>query len=143
MISLLVISLFMVPAGYAEMFKWTDAEGNIVYSQSPPPGDIQAETIKPPPKVDTEAAQEQLEAQEKKADELREGRLKQAEEKGKAEADLALQQENCRRAQANLANYQRPRGLIAQPDGSRIRLTEEERQQKLAEMEGLIKEWCK
>ena len=45
MISLLVISLCMVPAGYAEMFKWTDAEGNIVYSQSPPPGDIQAETI--------------------------------------------------------------------------------------------------
>ncbi|MEE8321222.1 MAG: DUF4124 domain-containing protein [Gammaproteobacteria bacterium] len=139
----MVISLIFTPITVAKMYKWVDAEGNTQYTQHPPPGDIEAETIKPPPKVDTEGAVKQLETQKKKATDLREDRLKAAGEKRKAEEDLALVKENCRRAQGNLTNYQRPRGLIAQPDGSRVRLTEEERQQKLAETRESIKEWCK
>ena len=143
MIALILMSAMYTPVCYATMYKWVDADGNTHYTQNPPPGDIQAETLKPPSKVDTEGALEKLEAQKKKAAELREGRLKEAEEKRKAEEDLALEQENCRRARTNLTNLQRPRGLIAQPDGSRIRITEEERQQKLADMREKIKEWCK
>jgi hypothetical protein len=143
MISLILISALYVPVCNAAMYKWIDADGNTQYTQHPPPGDIQAETIKPPSKVDTEGALKKLEAQKKKAAELREGRLKEADEKRKAEEDLALEQDNCRRGRENLKNLERPHGLIAQPDGSRIRITEEERQEKLAKSREMIKEWCK
>jgi hypothetical protein len=143
MVSLILISALYIPVCYAAMYKWVDADGNTQYTQHPPPGDIQAETIKPPPKVNTEDALNKLEAQKKEATELREGRLKKAEEKSKAEENLALEKENCRRGRENLTNLERPHGLIAQPDGSRVRITEEVRQQKLAQAREMIKEWCK
>ncbi|MGH2577901.1 MAG: DUF4124 domain-containing protein, partial [Actinomycetota bacterium] len=40
---------------FAEMYKWRDAEGQVHYSESPPPG-RPVETIKPPPKVDSTKA---------------------------------------------------------------------------------------
>jgi len=50
------------PGLLAEMYKWVDDEGQVQYSQSPPPG-RPAQTIKPPPKVDSKAARDNLKQQ--------------------------------------------------------------------------------
>lgn len=133
---------FHAPA-FAEMYKWVDENGNVQYTQHPPPGDIKAETIKPPPKVDSESALQELDEQQKQLEEVRAGRQKQGEEVAKAEEEKAWYVENCRRAQATLASYQVPNALIQQADGSRTRISEEDRQAGLAKANEMIKEYCK
>lgn len=139
---ILSTALFM-PVTEARMYKWVDDEGNTHYTQSPPVGDIEAETIKPPPKVDTENARGKVEQQYEKADKLRKSRLDKAELEAKEQEAKAIEEENCKRAHQRLATYSRPRGLIQQEDGSRIRIDEEARQAGIVESQKMIKEYCK
>lgn len=47
-----------VPAG-AALYKWTDANGRVVYSDQPPPGDVKVDTIaSPPPPANPNAVKE-------------------------------------------------------------------------------------
>ena len=54
--------LFFVQLAHAELFKWKDAEGNIIYSDQPPPGSSkeqhQVEKESLPPIITTPALQE-------------------------------------------------------------------------------------
>jgi len=127
----------------AEMYKWVDENGQVQYTQHPPPGDVKAETIKPPARVDTEGALKELEQQQKDLDAIKEGRDKRVAEETKVAEGKAFNAENCRRAQASVASYQVPNALIAQPDGSRTRITEEERLAGLKKAEDAVKEYCK
>ncbi|HKK16999.1 MAG TPA: DUF4124 domain-containing protein, partial [Gammaproteobacteria bacterium] len=55
-ISPILLALLVSSNALAAMYKWVDENGEVHYTQTPPPGDIQAETIKPPPDVNTEKA---------------------------------------------------------------------------------------
>ena len=48
----------------ATTYKWKDANGEIHYTQSPPPEGVTGEKIKAPPKVDTESAVKELKDKE-------------------------------------------------------------------------------
>jgi hypothetical protein len=126
----------------AAMYKWVDEEGNTHYTQSPPPGDVQAETIAPPPRVNTRNAVEQLKEQQEKADELRNQRLEVAEEQRKNEEELARKKANCELARKRLASYEEPRVKFVQEDGSRVRATEEERLEQIKISQEMIDEFC-
>ncbi len=135
-------ALFM-PVTEARMYKWVDDEGNTHYTQSPPAGDIEAVTIKPPAKIDTESALDNVDKQYEKADKLRKSRLDQADLEAQQQEAKAIEEENCKRAHQRLETYSRPRGLIQQDDGSRIRIDEEARQAGIVESQKMIKEYCK
>ncbi|MEM7027872.1 MAG: DUF4124 domain-containing protein [Pseudomonadota bacterium] len=126
----------------AEMYKWVDEQGNTHYTQSPPPDDIKAETIKPPSKVDTDGATKTLEQKKKKVDDLREKRITSAEEKQKAENDIREKEEKCNQAKERLASYQRPRVSLENPDGSLRVIPEEERQVEIKKSQGYVTEFC-
>lgn len=126
----------------AEMYKWVDEEGNTHYSQSPPPGNINAEAIKPPPKVDTQEASKSLEQQKKKATDLREKRLTAAEEKQKAEDEAAEKEKKCQQARDRLASYQRPRVNLKNPDGTLRIVPEEERQAEIKKSQEYVNKAC-
>ncbi|MBM2830851.1 MAG: hypothetical protein HW411_1641, partial [Gammaproteobacteria bacterium] len=64
---------------FAAMYKWVDADGNVHYTQSPPPEGVESATIKPPPEVDTGNAIKQLEDQKQRADQYLEDQDKQKE----------------------------------------------------------------
>jgi hypothetical protein len=50
-----------VAADAATLYKWTDANGSVVYSDQPPPGNIKAETISgPPPPANPNAVKEMV-----------------------------------------------------------------------------------
>ena len=52
-------------SAHAALYKWVDADGNTHYTQQPPPGDIDSETIKPPPRIDKEGALKDLDEKHK------------------------------------------------------------------------------
>jgi len=139
----LVCLVVLAPAAMAEMYKWVDENGAVHYTQERPPPGIQGDKIKPPPPVSSEAADAQLESSQEFLNDAAEGRAKNAEAAKLAAEEKTFNKENCNRARQTVAAYQVPNALVEQPDGSRKRYTEEERQAGLSEAEGRVKEFCK
>ena len=130
------------PGLLAEMYKWIDDEGQVQYSQSPPPG-RPAQTIEPPPKVDSKSAREKLKQQ------LQDFELRGDKRHEKEEADQKTQEQAgerkaaCEAARDRLTRLEsHPRIRRVEKDESRTRLTEEERQAAIAEARKKIEEHC-
>ena len=126
----------------ARVYKWVDENGKTHYTQSPPPGDTQAEQLKLNTKVDTESAQKQLEEQKNKADELQSKRYKKAEIAQKEKELAAKKEARCNQAKASKASFERPRVNAVNDDGSRRIMNEEERLEGLTKAIKEVKEAC-
>ena len=138
----LIFIITVASGSSAAMYKWVDADGNVQYTQSPPPGDIEAETIKPPPSVDSDKAVQELQEQQQQADEYLQHREQEKQESGEKEQNLAQKEKLCGQAQARLASYERPRVNYVEPDGTRRRATEEERQAEINKSQELVEKYC-
>src|SRR3989304_51680 len=92
-IGMLCIYILLAGNAQAAIYKWVDENGDVQYSQTPPPSGVAGETIEPPPQtVDTETATKQLNEQERQFEELRKQRQEQADKEAQAADELALQQ---------------------------------------------------
>jgi hypothetical protein len=131
------------PAAPARIYKWVDADGNVQYTQTPPPGGIKSEEIKPPPPpVDTGAAVKALEEQRAVLDKSRDDRIKAAEQEQRAQQESADRQRQCEQAKLRLAAYERPRVNVVGEGGSRRRATEEERVAEIAKAREAVQQLC-
>ncbi|MFO1305297.1 MAG: DUF4124 domain-containing protein [Burkholderiales bacterium] len=97
----LAFALLIAPAG-AITYKWTDANGRVVYSDMPPTGNVKYETIgAPPPPANPKAVQD-LAAKDL---ELKKRQFDAAERDKKAEAERTeyiKKVEQCNRAESNV-----------------------------------------
>ena len=97
----LACALVIAPAG-AVTYKWTDANGRVVYSDMPPTGNVKYETIgAPPPPANTNAVQD-LAAKDL---EMKKRQFDAAERDKKAEAERTeyiKKVEQCTRAESNV-----------------------------------------
>ena len=148
--SVIWVLLVIIPcaglAGGQGMYKWTDDEGEVHYTQYPPPGRA-SEAMRPPPPLPAQSAQsadtklqEQLETI-KQQDAQQQQNI--AEQKQQAEIQK-IRKQNCETARQNLVNLQRGGNVrYRDADGQVVRLTEEERQKRIEETNAQIKENCK
>lgn len=128
----------------AEIYKWTDENGQVHYTQQPP-ADLPAEHITPPPPppIDPEKAQQQVEEliesqQTEESAEVKRQKVEQAEELAEQ-----IREENCQIARDNLLVYQNNPGRRFMNElGEVTRPTEEERQAKITEFEKQVDEFC-
>ena len=128
----------------AEVHKWVDENGTVVYSQTLPSA-VPSETVRPPPPPaeDPEAAQAALQEQIDRLDKARvsrqtTGAVEAAGQKQKAEDEKA-----CAEARDHLAKLeQRPQVLLVEADGSSRRLDYEELEAKRAEARAQVEEFC-
>ncbi len=140
----LILFYFVAINCYAEMYKWVDAEGNTHYSEKPPAGDVEVQTVKPPPKVDTESANKELEATKNKLKEIDKSRTKPAEDIAAENKQMEINKRNCETSRKNLASVNaNPRVYSTDADGTRYKLGEEERQAKIAAAKEAIAKYCK
>ncbi|MGH8533521.1 MAG: DUF4124 domain-containing protein [Gammaproteobacteria bacterium] len=130
------------PGLLAEMYKWVDDQGQVQYSQSPPPG-RPAQTIEPPPKVDSKAARDKLKQQLQDFEVRGDKRQEQAEADQKTKEQADERKAACESARERLTRLEsNPRILRVDKDESRTRLTEGERQTAIAEARKKIEEHC-
>jgi Skp family chaperone for outer membrane proteins len=142
MVLVAVLAVLPAAAALAEMYKWVDENGETHYTQSPPPGDIKAETIKPPPAVDSTAAQKELDELSKGLDTRREGREKEATTATEEQQYQEARKQKCEQAQRRLQQAERPLTNFVDADGTERRATEEERQQQIGGAKQQVKEFC-
>jgi hypothetical protein len=142
--ALLVFAASSPAADNQNMYKWTDDQGEVHYSQFPPPGH-KAEKLQAPPRpaqspatVDNDL-QKQVETTEQQHQEKLQG-AKDAKQWAEIQK---IRRQNCETANKNLVNLQRGGNIrYMDPDGKVIRLTEEERQKRIEEANADIKENC-
>ena len=97
-----LLAAFVAGGASAALYKWTDAQGRVVYSDQPPPGNVKTEQLRPaPPPANPNAAKElaQRDAEFKK----RQDDAAKADAKAtKDRAASAEHAENCTQMRAEL-----------------------------------------
>jgi Skp family chaperone for outer membrane proteins len=101
-LALLLTAALLAPAAGAALYKWTDAQGRVVYSDQPPQGNVKSEQLRaaPPPanpNAAKELAQKQAEFQKRQTD-----TSKAAEKAGKERASATQLAESCAQAKGQL-----------------------------------------
>jgi len=140
-----VTLLISAPLVHGAVYKWQDEQGITHFSDAPPPG-RRFEIVPQPrlPPADPEAARrlEELLQSQKQAEE---DQQKKKQEQMEAKEEEAARADTCRQAKERLTVLEsRPgsRIKITEPDGTQRRLTEEERQTRLAEAQKQIADSC-
>ena len=121
------------PQADARIYKWVDENGVTQYTQTPPPkGEAEEIAPAPAPRGNPEETrrdlQDRLEAFNKRREEQARAERESAEESA-AREQLAA---DCEKITDNLKILKsNPRLLEQQPDGTRTRLSEEQRQERI------------
>ena len=141
----LMILAGLATGSLAGMYKWVDENGQTVYSQSPPASGQSTRVKPPPPPAETpEEARQRLNLQLQKFQDKAEDIELAGQKEAKEEELTEVYKSNCAAAQNNLFFLEsNPRKLVGQPDGTYVRLTEEERQQKMQEAREQVEKYCK
>ena len=133
----------MSTCSFAGVYKWTATDGEIIYSQTPPPSGTDFEYVEDPAaSTNSTSSQQNLEKIQKQLDEAKAERDKNTAEQERIAESNQIKQENCQQAKLNLSNLT-SRGQVTIKEGNLYRkLNEEERQAKIKETEAAIQEFC-
>ena len=137
----LVFGLLSAVAANAGVYTWTDAQGNVHYSDKPVAG-AEALDIHSAPTDPARIAAQQKAAEEQEAVEA-EAEKKTAEAAELSQEDAAKREENCKKARVRLSaimGAQRP--YRALPDGERHYLSAEEIDAEINDAEDGVTQWC-
>lgn len=141
LISIVILGLLFSATLQAGTYKWIDQDGNVVYSQHPPPeGQYEAIRVKPTPSNSaaagnaSETSKQFLEkaASERKDDATLKAELKKTQE---------LRRKNCATAKQQLEFYTVYRRKKDQ-HGEYVRITDAEKEAGLKEAKQAIKDFC-
>jgi hypothetical protein len=138
------LAFFMGPA-HAELYKWTDSQGKVHYTDQPPT--VNAQTIKSPQsgqaETTTQATQtlnEKDQAYQKRREEAEQARLK-AEKEAEQER---IKRENCTKARNNLNTLQNTsRVYTTNAAGQRTYMDDAARADALANSQKAVSDFCK
>ena len=144
---LLAISLIIFSSPlFAEMYRYVDENGQVVYSQFRPDAEIETSTVKappPPPSSAEQSRQQLIDSLQKRED----AKLDQKEAGEKAVAQAAekeRQRKNCEAAKQNLQAYSAdPDRVILDKDGSEMQLSDYKRKQEIKRAKEAIARDCK
>lgn len=144
---LLLLFAFALPAGAQTFYKWTDAQGNVHYTDEPPAqGDY--EEVRPatgPADSETASAAERLQSWRERQVESAEREAEERAEREEAERAEAIRAENCTRARENARVLEQNTRILlpaGEEGGEPERMTDEERLRRLEEARAAVAEFC-
>ena len=143
---LLLFSILCISSvATAGAYRYTDENGQTVYSQNPP-ADRDAARINPPPPPASSAPAEKAAMEKTVATDK--ANVEKAKEAQKEIDTSNLTQEemqtNCQRAKKYLGELQlKGRIKLIGPDGQATMLSEEQKNAEIAKTQGMVKSYCK
>lgn len=140
-------ALVFAAHAHAELYKWSDAQGKVHYTDQPPT--LNSQTVKPSTAGQAETTNKATQSLDAK-DQAYQKRRKEAEDaraKAEKEADQArIARENCEKARKNLSTLQNtnaPRVYTTNAAGQRIYMDDSARANALANSHKSVSEFCK
>jgi hypothetical protein len=137
-LSVILLALLLSLPATAELNKWTDEHGNVIYSDLPPPASFKAETLRssPTPAAPAESKPEAANNNAETAKQARSRAAVEAENRKIAQANCAAAQQNLRTLQSGM------RMAEVNEAGEMIYLDDAQREQRIAKAKQDIAEWC-
>lgn len=132
----LMLAVLSTPAP-AQVYKWTDANGKVHYSDKAV-GNGEAIRITKPQQADPEA-KTRLQQFRNQLDSSKVVEEKQAEEKQKLAGE---QQANCEETRLRLQRFEEVGQIVQVKDGQRVYLDYQQKDAQMAEMRQFLKENC-
>jgi Skp family chaperone for outer membrane proteins len=132
--------------GYAATYKWTDENGETVYSNTPPPdGARNVEKVKNPPPRSSKSASEKTKEDAAAFNERREDRKTAEQDQKKMQQAEAERKKQCEQMRQDVETLTtKPVVRRASEDGGEpVVLTGEEREAEVKELRESIKKNCK
>ncbi|HXU94344.1 MAG TPA: DUF4124 domain-containing protein [Gallionella sp.] len=155
---LTILLLLSSTTAFAALNKWVDKNGEVHYSDQPPPANVKSETLRVNPAAPSSTATPasgtaaasapaapktiaEREAELKKAQQAK----KEAEERAaKEQANKETEKANCDRAQQYLRSLQEGTRMVEiDANGEYSYLEDDQRRQRIAKAQEDIKNWCK
>lgn len=136
--------LAAAPPATAALYKWTDTNGRVVYSDQPPPPGIKAEPVNAAPPPANPNAVRELAEQEAELKKRQQDRTKQADDETKARADAGKRNASCASAKAQVQALGESQRVVYRYNekGERYALDAATRQKEQAELSRWIAANC-
>ncbi len=140
----LAIALAALPAS-AAMYKWTDANGRVIYSDQPPNGNYKVEAINAPPPPANPNAVKELATKEA---ELKQNKMLRADEESKAakaKVDADKKREQCQRVRGQVTMMQNDQNVLlfrSNEKGEPVYMDDAARRKEREQLEGWLRENC-
>jgi len=146
---LIVISTASILVGgtalSGEIYKWTDADGNVHYEDRPVGDDVERLKVISS-NTDNDGVQASIEARHDREAVRSEARSKRAEDEqaaAEAEAETAQRNVKCQESRTRMQTYLQSRRLYQQDDaGERVYLDEDQTMQARADAQEMIQKYC-
>ena len=138
------IALAALPAS-AAMYKWTDANGRVIYSDQPPNGNYKVEAINAPPPPANPNAVKELATKEA---ELKQNKMLRADEESKAakaKVDADKKREQCQRVRGQVTMMQNDQNVLlfrSNEKGEPVYMDDAARRKEREQLEGWLRENC-
>jgi len=145
-LSLAIAATHSVAGSADKIYKWVDQNGETQYTQMPPPEGMQVIEIRnaPPPADDPAAEKARIEQETEALDERMKERQDAAAKDELRAKNREIRRQNCETAKHNLSALQKGGNTrYRTSDGEVLRLTEEDRQKRIADAEKEMAEFCK
>jgi hypothetical protein len=141
LIALCLAAIALAPAARAEVYRWVDDQGRVHYSQVPPAG-REAQPLTPPPPPQAAPNQD---AMNRALDQYNKDQPQRREAAEQAAAQQAQREAECRQAREQLAfmdTMTARRLQTTDEQGNVARVTEDQFQQRRAELLQVIDQRC-
>lgn len=128
----------------AVTYKWTDANGRVVYSDQPPTGNYKVEALAaPPPPANPNAARE-LATKEAEIQQRKLQRVEEEAKAAKARQDAEIKREQCVKARGQLALLRSDQNLVYRTNekGERMLMDAAARRQERDQLEVWVRDNC-
>ncbi|MGR8948040.1 MAG: DUF4124 domain-containing protein [Gammaproteobacteria bacterium] len=139
------ISALSCSTAIAEIYKYVAEDGSVTFSESRPvDSKVAVEVLHPDPRKsrDAEAVSDRLNKRAEAFNERREAEQEEAKKIAEAEAADEKKRAACDSARRRVASLSRPRVNAVDDSGQRTRMSEEWRQEQLAEAKEAVAEFC-
>jgi len=134
--------LFAAPAG-AALYKWTDANGRVVYSDQPPPGDTKSEVLQSAPAPANPNALKELAAKDVELRQRQAQRAEQGKKADQARVDAARKEDMCVQVRNQIKAYQSDTPIYRfNEKGERVYVDDAARQKERERLQALQREQC-
>lgn len=143
-LALAATALCAAGSAHAALYKWTDANGRVVYSDQPPPPNVKSETLAAPPPGNPNALKELLQ----KDAESRQRQAQRLEAEKKAEqagADAQTRRTQCTQVQGQIGQLSASQELVYRYNekGERVMLDDAARRAEREKLEAWVRDNCR
>ena len=139
-----VLALIALPAG-AALYKWTDANGRVIYSDQPPTGNFKVESINAPPPPANPNAVKELASKEA---ELQQKKILRADDEAKAaktKVESDKKREQCGKMRGQIAMMQSEQNVVlfrSNEKGEPVYMDDAARRKERDQLDAWVRENC-